>query len=136
MVKFQLERIRVDTSSNSWWSPPLIPRWPQFQFVASLVFKYLGAAKIRQDDRSSSQWILTNKLVQRCFSQQTRCVECYHMEQAMRNCPCPICAFYFLFISLCLSFFLSRLLMHCHDKTPNLHTHLMSTLKDWPHCRL
>ena len=49
-------------------SYPLSSPSPLFQFVASLVFRHLGATGIRQDDRSSSQWILTNKLVQRCFS--------------------------------------------------------------------
>lgn len=37
------------------------------------------------------------------------------MEQAMRRCPCPICASYSLFISLYLSLFFFNLPMHYYE---------------------
>lgn len=39
-----------------------------------MFFKHHAATKAWQDDRSAPQCIVTNKLVQRCFSLHTRCV--------------------------------------------------------------
>lgn len=39
-----------------------------------MFFKHHAATKAWQDDRSAAQCIVTNKLVQRCFSLHTRCV--------------------------------------------------------------
>lgn len=44
----------------------------------AMFFKHHAATKAWQDDRSAPQCIVTNKLVQRCFSLHTRCVELWY----------------------------------------------------------
>lgn len=54
------------------------PEWPTsragWNSWLAMFFKHHAATKAWQDDRSAPQCIVTNKLVQRCFSLHTRCV--------------------------------------------------------------
>lgn len=63
------------------------------------------------------------------------------MEQAMRNCPRPICAFYFFFISLSLLwYFFFNLLMHHYEiKSPEFTRGLNELIEEpasWPSLKL
>lgn len=71
------------------WVPSGRAAW---NFWLAMFFKHHAATKAWQEDRSSLQYIVTNKLVQRCLSLHTRCVGLRGMEQPMKNSPCPICA--------------------------------------------
>lgn len=76
---------------DSWRFLPA-PRRPQFQCAASPVFKHLGATKTRQDDRSPSRWVLTNKLEPRCFPGPSSCVQRRQMEPAPRPVWAHLCS--------------------------------------------
>lgn len=62
------------------------PEWPTSRPVwnswLATFFKHHAATKAWQDDRSAPQCIVTNKLVQRCFSLHTRCVGLWYGTDA------------------------------------------------------
>lgn len=58
-----------------------VPGERRLKLMTSHVYRHHGASKAWQNDRSCLQYVLTNKLVRRCFALHNRCGGCRGTEQ-------------------------------------------------------
>lgn len=58
-----------------------VPGERRLKLMTSHVYRHHGASKAWQNDRSCLQYVLTNKLVRRCFALHNRCGWCRGTEQ-------------------------------------------------------
>lgn len=58
-----------------------VPGEWRLKLMTSHVYRHHGATKAWQNDRSCLQYVLTNKLVRRCFALHNRCCGCRGTEQ-------------------------------------------------------